>query len=108
MCCSQLEMEKNKLDNLLNNNLLKKLDRMQADMQEMTSEERRRRLDLATAELESVNRRIDDNTATFKGNTSQLLLHIARSWLCHLACGAIYPLTYNKLCRAGGEDGEEQ
>lgn len=89
MCYPQLEMEKNKLDNLLNNNLLKKLDRMQADMQEMTSEERRRRLDLATAELESINRRIDDNTATFKGNLSYLLLHIARSWLCHFYCGAM-------------------
>ena len=63
----QLESEKNKLENLLKNNLLKKLEQIQADVQEMTSDDIRQRLEVYGAELESVTQRISENNNTFKG-----------------------------------------
>ena len=62
----QLESEKNKLENLLNNNLMKKKERIFVDLQEMSSEERKQRLEMVHSELETVNARISDNNAHFK------------------------------------------
>ena len=63
----QLESEKNKLENLLKNNLLKKLEQIQGDVQEMTSGDIRQRLEVYGAELDSVTQRIAENNNTFKG-----------------------------------------
>jgi structural maintenance of chromosome 3 (chondroitin sulfate proteoglycan 6) len=62
----RLETEKNKLENLLSNNLLRKKERIAQDLQEWSSEDRNQRLDMLRAELESVNARISDNNSRFK------------------------------------------
>ena len=61
-----METEKNKLENLLSNNLLRKKERIAQDLQEWSSEDRNQRLEMLRAELESVNARIGDNNARFK------------------------------------------
>ena len=66
----QVESEKNKLENLLKNNLLKKLEQIQTDVQEMTSDDIRQRLEVYGAEMESVTQRIAENNNTFKGRSS--------------------------------------
>ena len=68
-----METEKNKLENLLNNNLMRKKDRIAIDLQEMSSEERKQRLDMVRSELESVNSRIAENNTRFKGRKVYLL-----------------------------------
>jgi structural maintenance of chromosome 3 (chondroitin sulfate proteoglycan 6) len=62
----QLEAEKNKLENLLKNNLLRKIERTQADMIEMTGEDRKNKLELARVELDTSNTRIHENNARFR------------------------------------------
>ncbi|KAI0216956.1 Structural maintenance of chromosomes protein 3 [Lamellibrachia satsuma] len=68
----KLESEKNKLDNLLKNNLLKKLEQIQGDVQEMTSGDIRQRLEVYGAELDSVTQRIAENNNTFKELDSRI------------------------------------
>ena len=80
--CWQLESEKNKLENLLKNNLLKKLEQIQADVQEMTSEDIRQRLEVYGAEMESVTQRIAENNNTFKGRC-QFVLQITMYLYCN-------------------------
>ena len=63
----QLETEKNKLENLLHNNLNRKLERLQAELSEGSGEDRKQKLDMYSAELESVNGRISENNGRFKG-----------------------------------------
>ena len=63
----QLEGDRNKRENLLNNNLLRKKERIMMELQEMTMEDIKTRLDMNRAELESINTRIADNNGRFKG-----------------------------------------
>lgn len=63
----QLEAEKNKLENLLKNNLLRKIERIQSEFTEMSGEERKNRLELARVEMESSNTRINENNLRFRG-----------------------------------------
>ncbi|XP_041368808.1 structural maintenance of chromosomes protein 3-like [Gigantopelta aegis] len=56
----RLEGEKNKLENLLNNNLMKKRDRIQQDLQEVSIEERNQRLENLTTDLQTVNQRVHE------------------------------------------------
>jgi structural maintenance of chromosome 3 (chondroitin sulfate proteoglycan 6) len=56
----QLEGEKNKLENLLSNNLTKKRDRLMADMQEASLDEKRQKLNKLRDELKSVDERLGD------------------------------------------------
>lgn len=67
MLLLQLETEKNRLEMLLNNNLLKKLDRLQVDLQEMTGEDRKQKLEMLRLELESTNQRQAEVNKHFKG-----------------------------------------
>lgn len=67
MLLLQLETEKNRLEMLLNNNLLKKLDRLQVDLQEMTGEDRKQKLEMLRLELESTNQRQGEVNKHFKG-----------------------------------------
>jgi len=62
----RLETEKNKLENLLNNNLLKKKDRIQRDLEEWSSADRKQNLDMIQSELDSTSTRITDNNERFK------------------------------------------
>lgn len=56
----RLEAEKNKLENLLNNNLYRRKEELEAALQEISVEDRRRKLDNSTAELSAINNRIED------------------------------------------------
>ena len=76
---SQLEAEKNKLENLLKNNLLRKIERIQAEMTEMTGEDRKNRLELARVELETINTRINENNMRFRGDIPVLHLAVLES-----------------------------
>lgn len=62
----RLETEKNKLDNLLRNNLLRKQERLRQDLQEMTSEERNQKLEMYITDLESINSRVNESNDRFK------------------------------------------
>lgn len=53
-----MEGEKNKLENLLTNNLMKKRDRIMLDMQEVSADDTRRKLENLSSDLESVDARI--------------------------------------------------
>lgn len=67
ICVSQLEGEKNKLENLLSNNLTKKRDRLLADMQEASLEEKNRKLDKLKEELTTVDERLSEMKGQNKG-----------------------------------------
>ncbi|XP_050395923.1 structural maintenance of chromosomes protein 3 [Patella vulgata] len=54
----RLEGDKNKLENLLNNNLMKKRDRIMTDLQEVSVEDRTQRLDTYNAEMQTVDARV--------------------------------------------------
>ncbi|GFY55808.1 structural maintenance of chromosomes protein 3 [Trichonephila inaurata madagascariensis] len=56
----RLEAEKNKLENLLNNNLYRRKEELEAALQEISVEDRRRKLDNSNAELSAINNRIND------------------------------------------------
>ena len=71
----QLEGEKNKLENLLSNNLTKKRDRLLSDMQEASLEEKNRKLDKLREELETVDQRLSEMKGQNKGR-----------WLCAYMC----------------------
>ncbi|XP_076317146.1 structural maintenance of chromosomes 3 [Tachypleus tridentatus] len=62
----RLEAEKNKLENLLNNNLYRRREELEAALQEISVEDRRRKLDNSTAELGAINKRIEDVNKTIK------------------------------------------
>ena len=62
-----MEGEKNKLENLLKNNLMKRKERILAELQEDSEEDRKNKLDMLKSELESVNTRINGDVARFKG-----------------------------------------
>lgn len=55
----QLEAQKNKLENLLNNNLCRRKDELEAALQEISVEDRQQKLESERAELDSLSKRID-------------------------------------------------
>ena len=61
-----LEAEKNKLENLLNNNLCRRKDELEAALQEISVEDRRQKLESERQELDVLNTRIDDNEKELK------------------------------------------
>ena len=63
----QLEAEKNKLENMLNNNLMKKKNQLQGQLEEITVEDRRQKLTDNSSELTELDTRINENKARFKG-----------------------------------------
>ncbi|XP_046369014.1 structural maintenance of chromosomes protein 3-like [Haliotis rufescens] len=68
----RLEGEKNKLDNMLTNNLYKKRDRILNDLQETSTEDRTQRLDNLQGDLQSVDDRISELKKTSKDLDDQL------------------------------------
>ena len=54
----QLEGEKNKLENLLQNNLMKKRDRIMLDIQEESGQSNQDKLETSSSELEQVDTRV--------------------------------------------------
>lgn len=73
----QLETEKNRLELLLNSNLLKKLERLQSEIQEMTSVDRKQKLELQRADLEAINKRHSDVAGSIRGGWKDVLLRVA-------------------------------
>lgn len=62
----RLEAEKNKLENLLNNNLMRRKDELVAALQEISVEDRKRHLENSSAELVSISKRIDTVNSDLK------------------------------------------
>ncbi|UYV73509.1 SMC3 [Cordylochernes scorpioides] len=62
----RLEAEKNKLENLLNNNLNRRKEELEAALQEISVEDRRRKLDNSNAELAAINSRVEDVNKNIK------------------------------------------
>lgn len=62
----RLEAEKNKLENLLNNNLYRRKEELEAALQEISVEDRRRKLDNSSAELSAISNRIEDVNQNIK------------------------------------------
>ena len=62
----RLEADKNKLENLLTNNLIRRRDELQQALQEISVEDRNRKLDHCRSELVTVDRRLDDVSDTLK------------------------------------------
>ena len=79
----QLETEKNRLETLLNNNLLRKRERLVTDVQEMTGEERKARHEMNRSELETINSRIKDNNSRFKGMLIRGIGILLPFMMCH-------------------------
>lgn len=63
----QLEGEKNKLENLLHNNLMKKRDRIISDLQEASADDQNNKLDTYSSELQTVDQRILELKSHSKG-----------------------------------------
>ncbi|XP_077991930.1 structural maintenance of chromosomes protein 3-like [Glandiceps talaboti] len=57
----KLEGQKNKLENLLSNNLMRKRERLLQDLQDISAEDKRQKLDTTTIELQAVCSNIDEN-----------------------------------------------
>jgi len=68
----QLETEKNRLEMLLNNNLLKKLEQLQQELTEMKGEDRKQKLDMLESELKSVGDRLNFMQRQFNGTQHTL------------------------------------
>ncbi|KAK7110449.1 structural maintenance of chromosomes protein 3-like [Littorina saxatilis] len=68
----KLEGEKNKLENLLNNNLVKKRDRLKGDVQEASLEEKNRKLDKLREDLTSVDQRLSEMKGQNKDSDSEI------------------------------------
>ncbi|XP_074642175.1 structural maintenance of chromosomes protein 3-like [Tubulanus polymorphus] len=68
----RLEAEKNKLENLLHNNLMRKQERLTTDLQEISVEDRRQKLETFNTELASVDQRTVDNKARSKELDEQI------------------------------------
>ncbi|CAG2221323.1 Structural maintenance of chromosomes protein 3 [Mytilus edulis] len=64
----RLEGDKNKLENLLHNNLMKKRDRLTNDLQEVSVEDRKNKLESLNQELQTV----DDRVQEIKSHTKEL------------------------------------
>jgi len=62
----KLETDKNRMETLLTNNLLRKRERLTVDLQEISGEERKAKLEMNRAELETINLRINENNSRFK------------------------------------------
>ena len=81
----QLEGEKNKLENLLQNNLMKKRDRILTDIQEESNQTNQEKLDSSGSELEAVDQRIAELKTQVKGSCIQMILNapIATKVVCY-------------------------
>ena len=62
----RLEADKNKLENLLTNNLIRRRDELHQALQEISVEDRNRKLDHCRSELGTVERRLDDVSDALK------------------------------------------
>ncbi|XP_070540446.1 structural maintenance of chromosomes protein 3-like [Ptychodera flava] len=85
----RLEGQKNKLENLLSNNLMRKRERLLQDLQDISAEDKRQKLDTATIDLHTVCTSIEDNKSRLDeidgsleemNSEKQELLHSLDEW----------------------------
>lgn len=68
----KLEAEKNKLENLLTNNLVRRKDELVQALQEISVEDRQRALDNANTQLGEIEKRLLKNQAEFKSQNEKV------------------------------------
>ena len=66
----QLETEKNRLEHFLNSNLVRRRDRLNAELSQVEQEDRNQKLAISQAELDTVNQRISENDSRFSGQSA--------------------------------------
>lgn len=68
----KLEAEKNKLENLLTNNLVRRKDELVQALQEISVEDRQRLLDTSKAQLSDIEKRLLKNQSEFKAQNEKV------------------------------------
>lgn len=68
----KLEAEKNKLENLLTNNLVRRKDELVQALQEISVEDRQRLLDTSKAQLSDIEKRLLKNQTEFKAQNEKV------------------------------------
>merc|ERR1712016_44714 len=68
----RLEAQKNKLENLLTNNLNRRKDELVQALQEISVEDRKRQLENTTSELSELEERIDTTSGNLKNLEKKL------------------------------------
>jgi structural maintenance of chromosome 3 (chondroitin sulfate proteoglycan 6) len=68
----KLEAEKNKLENLLTNNLVRRKDELVQALQEITVEDRQRLLDTSKTQLSDIEKRLLKNQSEFKSQNEKV------------------------------------
>ena len=68
----KLEAEKNKLENLLTNNLVRRKDELVQALQEISVEDRQRLLETSKAQLSEIEKRLTKNQAEFKAQNEKV------------------------------------
>ncbi|GLH09602.1 hypothetical protein R5R35_002746 [Gryllus longicercus] len=68
----RLEAEKNKLENLLTNNLMRRHDELMQALQEISVEDRKRQLDNSKSELTAIEKRLDEVSRECKNMEKQV------------------------------------
>ena len=68
----KLEAEKNKLENLLTNNIVRRKDELVQALQEISVEDRQRLLETSKAQLSEIEKRLTKNQAEFKAQNEKV------------------------------------
>ena len=66
----QLETEKNRLEHFLNSNLVRRRDRLNAELSQVEQEDRNQKLAISQAELDTVDQRISENDSRVSGQSA--------------------------------------
>ena len=70
----RLEAEKNKLENLLTNNLVRRHDELVQALQEISVQDRQRQLDSCKAQLADIEKRLVKVNADFKSQNEKVTI----------------------------------
>ena len=62
-----METEKNKLENLLKNNLMRKMERVQSELQDINATDAKQKMEMLNSDLDMIVVRINDNNVQFSG-----------------------------------------
>lgn len=67
LLCTQLESEKNKLENLLSSNLLRRKEQLVHELEELSMGDHRQQLEMQSAELEHLCTKINTTRSRLEG-----------------------------------------
>ena len=93
----RLEAEKNKLENLLTNNLVRRRDELIQALQEISVEDRQRQLDSSNAQLADIEKRLVRVNADFKAQNERVTNAIKKVNY-HLFVLNLIHITYKVFC----------